>query len=218
MTLSVFGVVTLFSSGLYAASITIQPEAIAGKDVSIGQYVTHSTAGEMYVLNNYSSSTLYSLIEFDLSIVPVGATINSAVMEIFLEGSIFQGIPANYLINAYRITSNWNETSITWATQPPLDFTVPVANSGGTPNNNTWVVWDITNFVNDWYLGVNNNYGVELRNSGEGTYYYFTSSDSAASSLHPKLTIEYTSYVIPEPATFLLLGMGILAWVRRRSN
>ena len=92
-------------------------------------------------------------------------------------------------INAYRVTSDW-ETSTINSNQPTVNSTIlDVSNIPAT--SNTWVCWDITNTVNDWYNG-DNNYGIKLSSPyAQNNMSIFYSSEAANSDNKPYLSIEY---------------------------
>jgi hypothetical protein len=73
-------------------------------------------------LNNYGNDTTFDvrpangadrrgLLKFDLSSIPQNATVNSATLYLFERDN-----KAGRLTYLYRVTSNWNENTVTWLT------------------------------------------------------------------------------------------------------
>ena len=203
--LTVFGVALLLCSNIYASTIVLQPGP-EGKDTWVYTDNPDRNTGTDEVLwtrNNYYG-TIYSLVQFDLSALPTNQTITSAVLELYSKYYL-----NNPTVNAYKITSDWGEMTATWRNQPTIDPAVTINDSGLVAN---WLSWDITDFVNGWYTGTFDNYGVELRKVNGGTENIFYSSDYSVASLRPKLTITYEEQTVsvPEPATLLLLSISVL--------
>ena len=83
----------------------------------------------------------------------------------------------------------------------------------------TIVEIDITSIVSDWYTGASDNYGLLLRPDTNGfTGSFFHSNDFATVADRPQLEITFQE--IPEPASVVILGLGVLATLvlRRRGQ
>lgn len=193
-----------------SATSELQPGA-AGTDTYIRDGANDSNnfgASGILKLNNQSAEEA-TLLAFDLSIIPAGAAVDSATLELWLQGG--QGL-GNGVIDVHRVTQAWVEgtrdgsapipgTGATynsyngmtnWANfggdyaSPPVDsITIPSLTSD-------WYQWDLTAAVRDWVAGAYPNDGVLLRASaGNVDKIYFTSGDGNA-GFHPKLTVVYS--------------------------
>jgi hypothetical protein len=158
-------------------------------------------------LNN-ASAERFSLLRFDFSGLPPGALVSSASLELYLEGG---SALAGGVLDVHRATQPWIEGTQDdqtttggasynvyslgnpWTSSggdydsPPMDsITIPKLTSG-------FYSWDVTPAVADWVAGSATNDGFFVRASGGNVdKISFTSSDSASTAQHPRLTIAYT--------------------------
>lgn len=133
------------------------------------------------------------LFRFDISSIPSGATIIKATFYLFYNKWTSTN-PVGRMLNVYRITSDWNEDTVTWNTAPTYN---PVASaySPVPAAVNTWIEWDVTGDIEEFVSGTSN-FGWRLRDDNYwGTYeipltQVRTREDSQ--ELSPYLEIEYT--------------------------
>ena len=138
-----------------------------------------------------------AFIKYNLSAYPYGtdsSPIISAVMYVYQYYRKDNAVD----VPIYRITSNWQEDTITHNNMPSTDVTVEL----GTINSGTngWKSLDITNLVKKWIDGTYNNYGIRIYN-GSITNVRGYSSEYSDSLYRPYLTI-----------TYKLKPAGILVW------
>ena len=94
-------------------------------------------------------------------------------------------------INAYKITSDW-ETSTVKANPPTVESTI-VDVCSVPSKTDTWVYWDITNTVFDWYNG-GANYGIKLSSPyAKNNQSVFYSANAADSENIPYISVEYNT-------------------------
>jgi hypothetical protein len=145
----------------------------------------------------------FSYVQFDLSSIPSDVTITAASLYLRCTAS---GTPADVFV--YEVESEWDENTITWNSGPNW-YTSPSASSfvGSTG----WKDWHVTDHVNDWYTGVNPNYGFVVISHDFVTHSSkFATKEYGESEMWPKLEIVY--------AEADLICEGDLSWIDVRAG
>jgi hypothetical protein len=167
---------------------TLQPDNTTGQDSYINSSSPDTNYGSSSIMYIQNTDNQPSFIKFsDLTdYIGKGYTINSAILTIY-------SITGSGTINLYRLTSDWDESTITYNNQPSVDGTLitSAARAGSGYNNFT-----ITDLVQNWCNETYSNYGVVLKSSNTG--FARTSEYITDSALRPKLYINYTSEIIIE--------------------
>ncbi|MCF8299205.1 MAG: DNRLRE domain-containing protein, partial [Saprospiraceae bacterium] len=138
----------------------------------------------------------YSLIYFDISSLPQNINIISAKLSLYHNptsgGAGQAGNNACYL---KKVTSQWDEDTVTWNILPSFSNINQVYLATSTSPNQNYPDIDIIDFVNDWYNNPQSNYGMILEIIDKSLYnsMKFCSSDYGDSSLRPKLQICWIS-------------------------
>jgi hypothetical protein len=159
--------------------------------------------------------TRRSLIKFEqLSTIPANAQIVSAELKLFgvstsydYGNSSYPGAPPGLYPNQsfiQRVTSTWDEQTVTWNTQP----TTTTVNQIAIPPSTSQWDWNFSNnsanlvaMVQDMVTNPETNFGFMLRLETE-VYYrslMFASSDHSNPALWPELTVTYTTSSPPPP-------------------
>jgi hypothetical protein len=116
--------------------------------------------------------------------IPQGSVINSAVFSIYVLNS-----PNYQLVNLHRVTADWGETSVSWASfAGSFD---PAVVGSFTTDSVGWRTVDVTALVQAWANGTYPNFGIVLM-QGLTPYNVYHSSEALTPSLRPKLEIHYT--------------------------
>jgi gliding motility-associated-like protein len=188
-------------------TLILQPGAAAGKDAYVH--------GEPRAVNvNYGNNIQFpakswtyqgtpgwikSLVEFDLNSIPANAVISSAALSLYAmdyaapEGqhSTLSGPNEAWL---ERITSAWDEFTVTWNTQPATTAANRLSLPASTGVLQDYLNMDVTLHIQDMVSNPSGNFGFMLRLKSD-VYYRslnFCSSDHAKPGLRPKLVITYT--------------------------
>lgn len=182
-------------------TITLQPDSSGGKDAFIATNVSSGTHQDYLALAWTNSGTdvwARGLLEFDLSSIPHGATIISASLSLYYSSdspndghSSLSGSNESVL---QRITSSWDEHSVTWATQPSTTDTNAVTLAESTSLDQDYPDIDVTALIQDMINNPSTSYGFMFRLVTEIKYrsMLFASSDHPDPAKHPKLVITYS--------------------------
>lgn len=197
----------IFSSSFSNAQfqVILQPNAIAGKDAVISSDYTTLNIGSHVDFDAYAWTVggvftiLRSLIQFDISTVPVNSIITSATLTLYNNptssstNAIHQSLTGSNMGYFEKITQPWNEMTVTWATQPNTTPINRIILPQSTSPHQDYVL-DVTSFVQDAYLNPSTSFGWMLKLQTEINYrsLIFASSDNANPSKWPKLVINYT--------------------------
>ncbi|MBC8078202.1 MAG: DNRLRE domain-containing protein, partial [Chloroflexales bacterium] len=177
------------------ASAAVAPttlELIATDDARIqaGSPDVNYPGGFLY-FSTLNSQFIFT--KFDLLALPANATIDSAELRLNFTGVI---TGPNDIEVGRAGAPPWDETTLTWNTQPAITWGGPVK----TVNANGIVAWDVTTSVQGWHSGVAPNNGFTLRGNG-GRQVIADSKETCpvtnATCIPPTLAITYST---PPPA------------------
>ncbi len=204
-------------------TVTLKPDSTVGKDAClwmfdngcIGYGETQTNADRNFATENVlfmkdwtwnaigcSGGTIRSLLCFtQLDSIPSNAVILSATLRLYGTdidvNTSYHGAPSGYYSNdviVQEVTSPWDESTVTWNTQP----TTTTTNQFNIPPSTSKYFWNYTNnstnlvnMVQNMVSG--NNYGFMLRLQTEQHYrnMVFASSDHPDSTLWPELEVTY---------------------------
>ena len=198
-----FWILIIFSNfkDFYAEELTIQPGPRDGKDSYIskwrGEQQKNFGNRENIYVGYYDCKR--GLLQFNLLSIPPDASISTAELYLYLEGSSYGY--HNKKIYVHRITNFWKEKEVTWKERyrkerwnsPGGDFDWAIESSVSLRDTRSgWISWDVTRAVKDWFNGKYNNFGFLLRQDiydrGE---IYFLSSDTEWLAYRPRLEVSY---------------------------
>jgi uncharacterized repeat protein (TIGR02543 family) len=126
-------------------------------------------------------------LKFDLSSLPSGTEIDSAILHLFRSG-------ADNVPSAYSTTDDWTEDGITWNNQPGPGA---LEDSSGTVSG-SWIEWDITSYAGSEFEG-DKVLSVVLKFDPESELYQHADFTSREGTLNqrPWLEISYKHKVTP---------------------
>ncbi len=157
------------------------------------------------------------LFKYNLSDIPAGSIIVNAKINLYVDTAGFNGYkgqPTYGNENACylkRVTTPWNQKTVTWNTQPAFTETDRVLLAQSTGVSQNYLDLDVTNFVRGWVADTSTNNGMLLEMIG--TNYYnsmiFISPAHPDSTLWPMLEV---CYIAPDPchahAAFVQQSLG----------
>lgn len=196
-------------------SITLTPDpawlATAAYPVTVDPTTNISPpTGDAYVYSanptgNYGSDAelivqpgdvYYSLVKFDLSSL-AASTISAATLKLNVGGASGSGGNAT----VQRVTSNWAEGTVTWATGPTVDGVTWATSAIGAAGS--WTEFNVLTLVQAWVAGTYTNHGFYMLGdlaSGAG----FRSWYSKEGLTSPVLAVTYNAW----PTTTLTYPTG----------
>jgi hypothetical protein len=155
-------------------------------------YISNALSGQNFggAPNLMVGNNLRSFLRFDLSSLPVGASVTSARMYLNL-GTSSSGL----VIGAYKVTATWAEGTATWSSTGGGSFdALPAATATFTPAPAKWVSWALPPaLIEEWRDGVTPNHGVLLKPTLVALATVSARSrNQSSAAVHPRLVIEYT--------------------------
>lgn len=187
---------------VFDPTFQVQPDSSAGEDSRMSSVLPNSNFGtDTVLLASAGSST--SIIRFDLTSIPVGATITSAVLSVW---SLVGGGGSAQTVDMYRVLPGritWNESQVTWNEYKSgsawfggggigtldIDTSGPIASVSVPVANGTQCDFVIN--VAQMQTILSSNAGmIFYQSSGDSSA--FSSSDSGTVGVRPMLTLEYS--------------------------
>jgi hypothetical protein len=224
---------SIFATGVGVASlatvagadpVVIQPDEPQSNDVFVYQFLSNmnfNSGGFGALLasgRTTSGHDLRSFLQFDLTGVTLDpgemATLNLYVGSTTSAGFGIDPSPAAPVVtNVHRATGAFDESTATWATQPPFDAASSATRT--IDGINRWVSFDVTALVQSWLANPGTNFGFTVTqqdavsNNGPVVAVY----ESAAGTNKPFLEIA----PVPEPgAAGLALACASGMLLRRK--
>jgi hypothetical protein len=194
-----FSTITLFAQH----QLVLQPNATDGKDavVSLHPDYVNTNLGSISSIHAYAwtnSGTLNvqrAFIEFDWSILPNNAQIDSAFLYFyFAPYGVISDHSGDNELWIRSVTGSWVEDSVTWNNQPGVDTTKQVYVQKSISSTQDYKI-SVTGLVKH-IMNSGNNYGFRISLADESIYrrVMIASSDHTDSTKHPKLVLHYTGW------------------------
>jgi hypothetical protein len=208
---------TAAMGALILLCITVLPSSVSGAEVIVeptddceismrNPDDNYGSSAGMHIRNRFGHPTHPTnwendiLIKFDLSSIPQSSPIISATLYIYYYYWTSND-PAGREWDLYRVTSDWEESTVTWNTRPDT-AAQPTSYSIVPATTHTWMTWDVTNDVQVFADGEAINYGWKIMDTTTWGYFdipYARCRTKEYDSCHPYLVVEYKadSLIIP---------------------
>jgi hypothetical protein len=140
--------------------------------------------------------TVRGLLEFDLTSIPSGSVITSALLSLYGIGdnSSFgghSGLSGSNDAWIQRVASAWDEGTVTWNTQPTSTVTNQVSLNASTAVDEDYLDLNVTSLVQGMMTFGNNGFMITMQNENYYRRLNFASSDHLDPNLHPQLVVCY---------------------------
>jgi hypothetical protein len=189
------GLCLLFPGASQGETFVYQPDGAVGKDAIITQQYPDNNydhnSGRLVIGENNGVPNIfeYSLIEFDLTSLPILATTATLRLRVL---SSCASLPADVTVS--QVTSAWNEGSVTWNTRPTWSGT-PLATTF-VSTKDEWYEWDITSLYQAWKDGGSTNHGLVLfTDSPNNEGFTIAASDAGSAEYRPILEVVGNEYI-----------------------
>jgi Ig-like domain CHU_C associated len=183
-----------------------QPDPNLGKDADVSSYDPNTNYGNS-TLSSPMSWTISNIpitkrffVSFDITSIPTNAIIDSAYLSLYFSqsyidaGGYYSGHSGNNAFFIRRVTSNWQENTITWNNQPSMSQTNQVNIPYHTNARQHYPKMNIKNLVADMVANPASSFGFGLQHQVEETYkitLLTTSDDINYPDFRPKLAVYY---------------------------
>ncbi len=187
--------------------LTLQPGS-EGKDgyINMNSNTPHDPYYGLNALawtNSGLPLTTRSLIEFDLSSIPIETKIRSAYLSLYndptslnnsgkhSEASVYPTTGGDNGVYLKRVTSPWEEDIVIWDTQPTTTDVNQVYLEPSTDPHQDYEDIDVTVLIQDMLDNTNHGFMLTLKTEEIYRGLVFASSDNADPTNHPKLVVTY---------------------------
>lgn len=176
-----------------------QPDGTLGKDAVVESITPDQNFGASDLFGTFSWTTggLFNhsrgLVWFDLTSIPSGTSIKKAVLSLYWikYGNLAEHTGEN-AFSVFRINEPWDETTVTWNSQPLVSRTDSIVVTKSTSVTQTYQV-DVTSYIQGMINNPSGNYGLLLKLNQEIPYklVVVASSDYSDEVKRPKLVVYY---------------------------
>lgn len=176
---------------------TIKPDATEGQDAFIYEFNVNQQLGAHpdFMVGRYNGNETRNLIRFDFSDIPTNAVVDSVKISLYSYQSTSNGSHAGANASKLqRVTSTWDESTVTWSNQPTSTSVDEVLLDQTTSTIQDYLDIDVTLMARVMIANPSQNFGFLFRlqdNSGADKKMVFASSDNTDSDLHPKIDVYY---------------------------
>ena len=169
--------------------VMLPSNGVAQAPPSADTYVSSSTPKANYgvspILVVQPGTTTF--IQFNLSALPAGASVNKATLRLYVDGVIAGGS-----FDVFPVNGAWSETTLTYNTPPPSLGASATGNKPvviTTSSFDKFLLIDITPSVQGWVNGTIPNNGVALALTTTAGFFSFDAKESVLTANGPELEI-----------------------------
>ena len=207
MTRSVFILLTVFvfiTAGISQDTLFLKPGPDKGKDARITQTDAGTGGSPQIQCGRWTydgiPATDRSVFEFDLSLVPEGAELINATLNLYVHPYGHSKLSGSNESMLYRVTEDWTEEDVNWMNQPAYTTENGINLRESEYDYQDYTNIDVTALVSDMLADPSGNYGFFLKMVTEEYYrrLCFASSDHPEAEKWPSLEIVYETCEPPQ--------------------
>ncbi len=146
-------------------------------------------------VKNVAADSMQALYRFDLSTVPAGSHIESAIVTLYVSGNDPLGA-----ISIHPVTADWNEATADWTSMATQFDPVQLASIPPQSSSGVTVQVNLTAQVQAWMNGTMPNYGIMLVASATGNESKLASKEWSTTTQRPRLDVVTTTATPPNRA------------------
>jgi hypothetical protein len=174
------------------AAVTTSLTAVADTSLYEGAPSgNYGTLVRLYAGNYPDKKARRALIRFDLSRIPVGATVTKATLLLYVQ-SVYQGADT---YTVHRVTKSWSETKATWSNMG-TEYAAAVASSRqiALAAEKTTVRFPVRGLVRNWAQNRSQNFGCLVRGTEGSTPLGIVlgAREYLTPAYRPRLEVTYT--------------------------
>ncbi|WP_152990326.1 DNRLRE domain-containing protein [Sphaerimonospora mesophila] len=182
-------------------TITLSPQADTWVGSCCGMENSFYTDSSLLLTAGWVAARAY--LKFDTSAL-AGVQVSDAILRLYKTGveedNVFDGSGPK----VQRITSDWNQSTLTWAGRPSITTSGQASIPASAVHNGVAeaLSWTVTSIVQAWASGTAN-YGVEVRAANETLDFVnmeFHSAEKTGGAHPPQLVVTYTVASSPSAA------------------
>ncbi len=194
---------------IFEEYISLQPNGAEGKDAVLSYYYSNMNYGDEEDIHLYAGTISGApnhnrvVIEFDLTELPVDASIDNALLSLYFNNSSVYSTahngPAGYTgatdFEIYRITTPWEESDVNYDSQPAYDDARKILVPGATTGTQDFLNINVTELIRETQLNRSSSHGFLIKLVDETPYrmLLIASSDHPDATVRPKLEIFYST-------------------------
>jgi hypothetical protein len=196
-----------------AVTIPVAEDASVVESNPAGNYGTSSFDGGLFTGTDGTPTEVRFYLKFQLPALLPGTFVSSAILTGTYANELlddFDGVHGIFLV----AVDSWSELTLTWNTQPgPTGGPLATWDASLAPAPPVSQSFDLTTAVNLQYLsdGAISLVFAALDDSQELTWEYWASKEYTPADSSDLFSLDVTIAVVPEPATGLLVGLGLVA-------
>ena len=188
-------------------TLTLQPGPSDGKDAEASSYSPNLVSAISPFTNLYDWTisgtpiTKRFYLGFNISSIPTNAVVDSAFLSLsfgqtYIDngGNYHDGHDGNNIFTINRVTSNWQQNTLTWNTQPSFVATNQVVIPAYTNNRQHYPKMNVKNLLADMVANQTSSFGFCIKHQIEMVYkltFFATSDEVNNPTLRPKLQVYY---------------------------